>query len=144
MPARPDACRVGTVRVEWGADVRAWSHGWLDYLAMTSFALITGAKTTLTIDGVNVTDQMIGVEVVAGTDQAAVVVHLTPAGQIEGDGVVTVVREPTQQEMGERLADWIAELDAAILDTEVRARVASSNASHTETLLTMLAEGARA
>lgn len=103
-----------------------------------------GRAGTVTVDGHDLSKDVLGLELVAAAGEAPrLVLHMPGAGEVAGEGVVTVVREPTEEEMRERLSDFIAALNPAELDVAVSARMTSMRDSYAAKVLEVLAEAAR-
>lgn len=103
-----------------------------------------GRAGIVTIDGHDLSKDVIALELVAAAGEAPrLVLHMPGAGEVVGNGLVTVMRDPTEQEMRERLGAWLAELDPAVIDAEASARMTSMRDSHAAKVLEVLAEAAR-
>lgn len=99
---------------------------------------------TISVDGHDLSKDVLGFElVVASGDRPRLVVHMPGAGEVVGNGLVTVMRDPTEEEMRERLGDFIAALNPAELDVAVSARMTSMRDSYAAKVLEVLAEAAR-
>lgn len=112
----------------------------------TPFTLTTTSPTTATVlvDGVDVSDDVVAVEFAqAARGPASLVLHLKPEAAITGDAIVTVVREPTDDELRARLGAWLAALDPVALDAEVRPRLTSMRDSYAAHAIAVLAENVR-
>lgn len=104
----------------------------------------TGRASTVTVDGHDLSEDVLGLELVTAAGEAPrLVLHMPGAGEVIGNGIVTVMRDPTEQEMRERLGSWLAELDPSVIDAEVSARMTSMRDSYAAKVLEVLAEAAR-
>lgn len=112
----------------------------------TPFAITTDASGhgTISVDGHDLSKEVLGFElVVASGERPSLVVHMPGAGEVVGNGLVTVMRDPTEQEMRERLGAWLAELDPAVIDAEASARLTGMRDSYAARVIEVLAEAAR-
>ena len=113
----------------------------------TPFAITldaAGRAGTVTIDGHDLSKDVLGLELVAaGNTPPRLVLHMPGAGEVIGNGLVTVMRDPTEQEMRERLGSWLAELDPAVIDAEASARLTGMRDSFAARVIEVLAEYAR-
>lgn len=109
----------------------------------TPFTLTTAPDgTTVIVDGVDLSDDVSAVELtIAPGKPAHLVLHVPTTGTVSAEGVVTVVREPTDDELRERLASWLGELDAAAVYAAVRPRLTNMRDSYAMSLRSTRSEG---
>ncbi|MBF0724082.1 hypothetical protein [Sanguibacter inulinus] len=108
----------------------------------TPFTLTTTPDhTTVVLDGVDLSGDVEAVELsIAPGRPAHLILHIPTTGTISGEGAVTVVREPTDDELRERLASWLGELDPVAVDAAVRPRLRGMRDSYAEHVLAILRE----
>lgn len=108
----------------------------------TPFTLTTAPDgTTVIVDGVDLSGDVSAVELTITPGQPAhLVLHVPTTGTVSAEGVVTVVREPTDDELRERLASWLGELDPVAVDAAVSPRLRGMRDSYAEHVLAILQE----
>lgn len=108
----------------------------------TPFTLTTAPDgTTVIVDGVDLSSDVSAVELTIAPGQPAhLILHVPTTGTVSGEGVVTVVREPTDDELRERLAAWLEELNPEAVDAAVRPRLTNMRDSYAEHALAVLRE----
>ena len=108
----------------------------------TPFTLTTTPDhATVIVDGVDLSGDVSAVELTIAPGQPAhLILHVPTTGTVSAEGVVTVVREPTDDELRERLASWLGEVDPAAVDAAVRPRLSHMRDSYAGHVLAVLRE----
>lgn len=107
---------------------------------MTSFSVNTETRA-ISVDGKDVSDLATGVAF--GWDsqeQPHLTLYVQSGGTIEGDGVVTVVREPTEDDLKQLLAEWLLTLDVDLVEAEAQKRFRNIRQNQTQLILQVLSE----
>lgn len=112
---------------------------------LTPFTLTAApGGSTLTVAGEDLTDRVARVLLaVDGVGIPELTVEVRGTGDVTGEGVVTVVREPSGEDLMGAVADWLESLDPAQVVPVVESRFTVLNQSPIALTVQVLADLAR-